>query len=60
LAADAVTFDDGLLRFTLPVQDQTGNPVPLQFEGRVVGGKMEGHLSTPGGGRIAVTGERGD
>jgi hypothetical protein len=58
LTADAVTFSDAVLRFALQPQDQNGNPVKLRFEGRIAKGKIDGHLLTPRGGSIKVTGER--
>jgi hypothetical protein len=58
LTAVDVTFSDAVLRFVLQPQDQNGKPVKLHFEGRVAKGKIDGHLLTPRGARIKVTGER--
>ncbi|HSC27983.1 MAG TPA: hypothetical protein VLD67_11955 [Vicinamibacterales bacterium] len=58
LTADAVTFSDQVLRFTLGVEDQNGDPVKLQFEGRIKDGRIDGQLVTPRGAKIKVTGRR--
>lgn len=58
LAVREVAFEDDVLSFVLPVQDQNGASVELRFEGTIDGDAIDGKILLRNGTEIDVDGRR--
>ncbi len=53
-----VAFADGVLSFTLEVENQNSESIDLRFEGVIKGDRIDGKLVLPNGAEMKVDGRR--